>query len=252
MLAPPPSPCPSRGGFQFTFKLVAYGVLSSRRESNWEEREKDSPSPLHTGNSQILKRPRERVAELSCRVQCTGAGAFLPDTREERAGPSREKGRQRERKREREWTKERENSPRCFSCSPIRYINIPNRDSRRYIRRNARARGRESFFSFGRFRAARGFGSSTERRLRVSLLTRSSCRRLLGHKFAERLIDHWKEHLRALENKNERKNVFFNIFYMFMCKYFLNFVFYLGAYNFISEFNCMKYFFRVSLTCSSN
>jgi len=87
--------------------------------SRTERKEKERPSPVHTGNSQILKRPRERAAELSCRVQCTGAGAFLPDTREERAGPSREKGRQRKsernkKKREREREEKRTRAAMLF------------------------------------------------------------------------------------------------------------------------------------------
>jgi hypothetical protein len=114
-------------------------------------------------NSQILKRPRERVAELlpgsMYRRRYFFAGYERP--REECESSAREKRkserkieRSREREREREKARGKESPPRCFSCSPIRYINIPNRDSRRYTVRRAREDESRSSLET-RFRAAR-------------------------------------------------------------------------------------------------
>jgi hypothetical protein len=75
----------------------------------------------------------------SYRVQCTGTASFLPDTRDrERSARSP----RRNEERNEEGKRDGESRPRCFSCSPIRYINIPNRDSRRYTAERASASAR--------------------------------------------------------------------------------------------------------------
>lgn len=216
--------------------LMAFCRLDGSRT---ERKEKESPSPVHTGNSQILKRPRERVAELSCRVQCTGAGAFLPDTREERAGPSREKGRQR--KVEKERMKEGERSrrelgPRCFSCSPIRYINIPNRDSRRYTVERASARTWVVLLV-----------RPLPRRERFRKFARATPPRFVSDKIipptitgvqARRKIDQSSEETFACSRKwiREKMEYFLHIFLHVYATIFFIFFSYLDAYNFISTF----------------
>ncbi|KYN11545.1 hypothetical protein ALC57_16329 [Trachymyrmex cornetzi] len=110
-----------------------------RRNAIWGDGrrrgEPPQPPPLHG----VGEQSNTETASRTCGGTLAGFNVPAPvlfcriraSAREERSEQARGKAR------EGTGEKEGEGPPRCFSCSPIRYINIPNRDSRRRVLRPA-------------------------------------------------------------------------------------------------------------------
>ncbi|EGI68241.1 hypothetical protein G5I_03337 [Acromyrmex echinatior] len=128
----------SRDPFRRRVEQTAMGQLLCRKQREkgittpgGEEEKPPQPPPLHGVGEQSNTETASRTcggtlagfnvpaSVLFCRIRASA--------REERSGQARGKAR------EGTGEKEGEGPPRCFSCSPIRYINIPNRDSRRKV-----------------------------------------------------------------------------------------------------------------------
>ncbi|KYN04580.1 hypothetical protein ALC62_04571 [Cyphomyrmex costatus] len=93
--------------------------------------EPPQPPPLHG----VGEQSNTETASRTCGGTLAGFNVPAPVLFCRIRAPAREE-REQARGKAKEGTEEKEGKsppPRCFSCSPIRYINIPNRDSRRRV-----------------------------------------------------------------------------------------------------------------------